>query len=148
MKSTLYTIQEAIRAKLSEEETIKEYGVEVYSRKVKDMESELDNKLAAMGIAVFVWPPEPKSSRANMPRPCFDASTVRVDIIEKPLFNENENELNAWTLWEAAARALHHCDLHIEGVRTLALAGEPWQDNSTAEVRVFSLVMGTAFSLF
>jgi len=96
--SLLRAYQDALVEEIQHREFFATLGIQVLSRKIKDVTSEIEKALASIGIALFVFPPEPKNFESNIPTPTFKQMSVRVRIAENPLANQTGKD--AWDVWE------------------------------------------------
>lgn len=125
--SKLYAFQEWLETKIS---AILPDGIEVLCRRKGNIESDISNALASIGIAVVVEPPLPIAWSKSY---ILKAETVEseIHIIENVLLQNTEE--SAYTLLETLSKALHEerCDelggavITLGTVQDLSPADEP-----------------------
>lgn len=125
--SKLYAFQEWLEAKIS---AVLPDGIEVLCRRKGNIESDISNALASIGISVVVEPPLPIAWSKSY---ILKAETVEseIHIIENVLLQNTEE--SAYTLLETIAKALHEerCDelggavITLGSVQDLSPADEP-----------------------
>lgn len=137
--SKLYAFQEWLEGKIS---AILPDGIEVLCRRKGNIESDISNALASIGISVVVEPPLPIAWSKSY---ILKAETVEseIHIIENVLLQNTEE--SAYTLLETIAKALHEerCDELGGAVITL---GEV-RDESPADEPIIHFVLPIQNSL-
>ena len=153
--STLRAIQETVTAHLLqpsfqyEGETLQnpivKYAVPVLSRLKKDLLNEIESGLAGTGMFVFVFPPEPKKVSPDVGLSFRDA-TLKVRVVENPILNPVREDFDAWDCWETFVTLLDGFTPPIPAAQMIYL-GDPFDDQSDDELRVFEATFNLAFAL-
>ena len=129
--NNLYKFQEWLEGKIA---AVLPEGVEVLCRRKGNIDSDISNSLASIGIAVVVEPPLPLEWSDSCILSCNKAES-EVHILENvSLQDTNES---AYSLLEKIAHALHASILKLEAVR----------DESPADEAVIHFVLPISNSL-
>lgn len=131
-KSLFRAVQDKVVERLSGNAEMAHAGLAVLSRQIGNVESEIDEALASVGMTIFVFPLRPQSSKPNMRGPHFDRVELRVRIFEQAV--TNELGIDAWDVWEeiVSEAGLHHFrPPGIPGIGTFHIAADPFFDMST-----------------
>ena len=126
-ESKLYQFQEWLEGKVS---AVLPEGVEVICRRKGNIESDIQNALSTLGIAVVIEPPLPLAWSKTF---ILKAETVEseIHILENVLLQETQE--TAYSLLESLAKSLHEerCDelggavITLGNVRDESPADEP-----------------------
>ena len=126
-ESKLYQVQEWLEGKVS---AVLPEGVEVICRRKGNIESDIQNALSTLGIAVVIEPPLPLAWSKTF---ILKAETVEseIHILENVLLQETQE--TAYSLLERLAKSLHEerCDelggavITLGNVRDESPADEP-----------------------
>lgn len=125
--SKLYQFQEWLEARIS---AALPAGVDIICRRKGDIDSDISNALATLGIAVVVEPPLPLEWSDSFILSCAKVES-EIHVLENVLLQEMPD--SAYGLLSSIARALHQarCDelgapiLKLESVRDESPADEP-----------------------
>ena len=107
MSSILRTIQDECAERIRNAAFFTRSSAKVRTRSDEAIETKIAEALKTLGLTVFIFPPEPQSSKPNMPGPHFDKVEISVRIFENPVVNKTG--IDAWEAWEeiASERGLH-----------------------------------------
>lgn len=138
-ESKLYQFQEWLEGKVS---AVLPEGVEVICRRKGNIESDIQNALSTLGIAVVIEPPLPLAWSKTF---ILKAETVEseIHILENVLLQETQE--TAYSLLETLAKSLHEerCDELGGAVITLGSV----RDESPADEPVIHFVLPLANAL-
>lgn len=111
--------------------------VQVFSRKLKSVESEIEQAVANTGVAIFVFPPKPRKFESNIPSPTFREMEVVVRLIENP--SSNQTGADAWDYWEELIKLHFWRPLNLPTCGALIGQSEPFQDQTMPkeDIRIF-----------
>lgn len=122
--STKRDLQEAITNRLKGCSALA--GIDVFDRRTGNVESEIETKLADIGVAVFVSAVRLRGISADVPAVSGDNSDFTVRIFEDPTTNSTGRDVAA--LEEIVERRLHHWDPGVEGCGVITIDPDPEDD--------------------
>ncbi len=137
--SKLYQFQEWLEAQIS---AVLPEGVDVICRRKGNIDSDIENSLASLGIAVVVEPPLPLEWSDSCILSC-DKVESEIHILENVLLQQTDE--TAYSLLAKIANVMHDARNPELGASIIKL--EPVRDESPADEAVIHFVLPITNSL-